>query len=81
MIIKECESCKRETGHKRAFGIATLIAVLFTAGIWILALPFYPTRCIVCGTQPNNWPGLMPCFFWSIIIAIIIFFLWGVLLK
>jgi hypothetical protein len=75
MITQSCESCKRETGHRRAFSIATLIAVLLTGGLWVLALPFYPIRCVVCGA-PTKWIGLMPCFFWSIVFAIAVIFLW-----
>lgn len=46
-----CSSCQRETGHSRKFGIGTLLAVVFTGGFWLLALPFYALRCKVCGVD------------------------------
>jgi hypothetical protein len=44
-----CPNCGKLTGYKRALGFGTFFAVLLTAGIWLLALPFYPKRCIICG--------------------------------
>ncbi len=44
-----CRNCKKLTGYKRAFGIGTLIAIFLTGGLWLLIIPFYPKRCIVCG--------------------------------
>lgn len=44
-----CPNCKKNTGHKRALGWGTFFAVLITGGFWILAIPLYPKRCIVCG--------------------------------
>jgi len=44
-----CPSCGRITGHKRALGWGTFFAVVLTGGFWLLALPFYPMRCIICG--------------------------------
>jgi hypothetical protein len=45
-----CPSCKRTTGFKRAYGFGTIIMVFATLGLWALvALPFYPVRCTVCG--------------------------------
>jgi len=29
--------------------VGTLVALLFTFGFWILTLPFYKSRCVVCG--------------------------------
>lgn len=51
MITEYCPSCHRETGHKRALGWGTFFAAILTWGFWLLILPFYPKRCIVCGTQ------------------------------
>ncbi len=50
MTISYCPSCNRQTCHKRAFGIGTLIAVIVTSGLWLMVMPFYPVRCRICGT-------------------------------
>ena len=44
-----CPNCGKLTGYKRALGFGTFFAVLLTAGLWLLAIPFYPKRCITCG--------------------------------
>jgi hypothetical protein len=44
-----CPNCGKLTGYKRAIGFGTFFAVLLTAGLWLLAIPFYPKRCITCG--------------------------------
>jgi hypothetical protein len=49
MISAHCASCARVTGHKRALGWGTFFAVLLTAGLWLLAIPFYQKRCMICG--------------------------------
>jgi hypothetical protein len=49
MIAQECMSCGKVTGHKRRFGVGTIIALVFTLGWWVLVLPLYPKRCVVCG--------------------------------
>jgi len=51
MIFKHCANCQKLTGHKRAFGAGTVIGFLFTFGLWIFAMPFYPIRCSVCGME------------------------------
>lgn len=53
-----CSSCKRETGFKRALGWGTFFACILTGGLWLLTIPFYPKRCIVCGnkyTKKVDW--------------------------
>ena len=55
-----CPNCNKLTGHKRVIGFGTFFAVLLTAGFWLLALPFYPKRCITCGltkTESVPWYG------------------------
>jgi hypothetical protein len=47
--LEYCPACEKERGFKRQISVGTLLAVIFTAGVWLLALPFYPKRCIVCG--------------------------------
>jgi hypothetical protein len=49
MDVKYCANCGKETGHKRAIGWGTFFAVVLTGGLWLLAIPFYPKRCIICG--------------------------------
>jgi hypothetical protein len=49
MQMRHCSNCCKETGHKRALGFGTFFGVVITGGFWLLALPFYPVRCIVCG--------------------------------
>jgi hypothetical protein len=35
-------------------GWGTLFAALVTGGIWLLAIPFYPKRCIICGSKKES---------------------------
>jgi hypothetical protein len=51
MVIKGCPTCFRETTHQRAFGIGTLIACVFSLGLWVPFLVLYPLRCNVCGDK------------------------------
>jgi hypothetical protein len=44
-----CPTCGKETGFQRKLGFGTFFAVILTGGFWLLALPFYPKRCSVCG--------------------------------
>jgi len=46
-----CRNCGKSTGHKRALGFGTLFMVLLTGGLWLIAIPFYPLRCIICGNK------------------------------
>ncbi|HET8552702.1 MAG TPA: hypothetical protein VFM97_09545 [Gammaproteobacteria bacterium] len=48
MQMRYCYGCERMTGHKRKIGVGSLILVLFT-WIWLLAIPFYRVRCVICG--------------------------------
>jgi hypothetical protein len=49
MKMEHCPNCQKITGHKRRLGMGTFIGGLFTAGLSLFAIPWYPTRCIVCG--------------------------------
>jgi hypothetical protein len=49
-----CPNCNKLTGYKRVIGFGTLFAVLLTAGLWLLTLPFYPQRCITCGLRKSD---------------------------
>ncbi|RLC35975.1 hypothetical protein DRH29_05420 [candidate division Kazan bacterium] len=51
MDFSYCSNCGKKTGHKRFLGFGTFFAVVLTAGVWILAIPFYPKRCIICGQE------------------------------
>ncbi len=56
MSIRICDSCGRPTQHKRTYRVGTLIAVIFTGGLWLLALPAYDQRCVICGMSENDDP-------------------------
>jgi hypothetical protein len=49
-----CPNCQKLAGYKRVLGFGTFFAVLLTAGFWLLALPFYPKRCITCGLRKTE---------------------------
>ncbi len=49
-----CPNCNKLTGYKRVIGFGTFFAVLLTAGLWLLTLPFYPKRCITCGVSKSD---------------------------
>ncbi|MGD0231533.1 MAG: hypothetical protein ABSC19_14450 [Syntrophorhabdales bacterium] len=57
-----CQNCGKRTGHKRALGFGTFFMVIITCGFWILAIPWYPKRCSVCGERwsVNMWNTLTP---------------------
>ena len=59
MKMIHCSNCGNLTGHKRNLGIGTLIMVLITSGLWLLTIPFYPIRCIVCGNKAQGIIGVM----------------------
>ena len=44
-----CHSCNKTTGYKRNLGWGTFFGGIFTLGISLLFIPFYPKRCIICG--------------------------------
>ena len=56
-----CGHCEKPTWHRRHIGIGTFIAVACTSGLWLLMLPFYPRRCVVCGARLGSgtlrWGG------------------------
>jgi hypothetical protein len=53
MQMAYCPKCSQETGFQRKLGFGTLFAVIITCGFWLLALPFYPKRCNICGGDAN----------------------------
>jgi hypothetical protein len=51
MEMLYCQNCKKTTGHKRAIGIGTLLGGVATLGVSLIAIPFYPLRCVKCGAK------------------------------
>jgi len=51
MKLEHCSTCGKRTMFKRHLGFGTLFAILFTGGLWLLAIPFYPIRCVECGQE------------------------------
>jgi len=54
MQMIECPNCGKLTGFKRSLGFGTFFMVVLTCGFWLLAIPFYPMRCISCGLTRNS---------------------------
>lgn len=56
MEFRYCPNCRKDTGHRRVLGWGTFFIVIVTSGFWLLAIPFYPKRCIVCGhgNEPSS---------------------------
>jgi hypothetical protein len=54
MKFQDCRNCGTKTGFKRSLGFGTFIGLLLTGGFLLLALPFYPIRCIKCGGAPSE---------------------------
>jgi hypothetical protein len=57
MVSAVCQSCQRLTGYKRALGWGTFFAVVLTAGLWLLLIPFYRRRFVICGTLSPESPA------------------------
>jgi hypothetical protein len=49
-----CPNCGQTRGFKRALGFGTLFMVFLTLGVWLLAIPLYPARCISCGLTRSS---------------------------
>ncbi|MBI2411627.1 MAG: hypothetical protein HYV24_00245 [Deltaproteobacteria bacterium] len=49
-----CSSCNRQTGFKRALGWGTFFACILTGGLWLLTIPFYPKRCVICANKTSK---------------------------
>ncbi len=47
-MICRCMMCQRDVQTRRKIGAGSVILVLVTAGVWILAIPFYRQRCPIC---------------------------------
>jgi len=78
MRVEYCHNCDKWTGHKRNLSVGTLIMIVITFGFGILAIPFYPKRCIICGMargQGKNADQVKPMAAIIIIIATVLFFI------
>jgi hypothetical protein len=48
MATMYCGLCRRAVDARRQVGVGTAILAVFTAGLSLLAIPFYPQRCSIC---------------------------------
>jgi hypothetical protein len=55
-----CANCGRQTPHKRFFLWGSWIMTCLTGFFWLLAIPFYPKRCIICGNKLGEFTGPDP---------------------
>ena len=76
MRMELCSNCNKTTGHKRALGWGTLFAVILTGGLWLITIPFYQLRCIICGTSsgPSSAKNILP------VLGVVVLFFFLVLL-
>ena len=77
MRFLQCYNCGCRRGFKRALGLGTLVMIVLTFGLWILMIPFYPSRCIVCGGSENavaefDWRKFV------VVVAVLLFVVWEV---
>ncbi len=67
MQMIQCPNCGRLTGFKRALGFGTFFMVVLTCGLWLLAIPLYPARCMNCGlTRGSAVTHNFRAWFWSL---------------
>lgn len=48
MATMYCALCKRPVDARRQIGAGTIIVAVLTAGLSLLAVPFYSRRCSIC---------------------------------
>ncbi len=48
MSTMYCALCRRPVDARRHIGIGTIALAVVTAGLSLLAVPFYPKRCSLC---------------------------------
>ena len=46
-----CNLCGRPVEARRHIGVGTVCLAVISAGVWLLAVPFYPKRCSICRTR------------------------------
>ncbi|MCI0587023.1 MAG: hypothetical protein L0323_09310 [Planctomycetes bacterium] len=73
MNARHCPGCNRVTGHKRAIGVGTLLLALLTLGFSLLLVPFYPTRCAVCGLSGKEQPRRVSPLVFGAVVALVVF--------
>lgn len=62
MATMYCALCRRPVEARRQVGVGTAILAVFTAGLSLLAIPFYARRCSICrsaavtATGPDGRP-------------------------
>jgi hypothetical protein len=54
MRSQTCLTCGQVRSFRRTLGTRTLFAVVVTAGVWLLAIPFYTRRCTICGAPGDR---------------------------
>ena len=82
MSIKYCNLCERKVEAKREIGVGSLLLVLLTGGLWLIALLFYGERCSICKSKSlsvgkgqgtsNTLPILLGILFFLFILQAII---------
>jgi hypothetical protein len=48
MATMYCALCRRPVEARRDIGVGTVALAVVTAGLSLLAIPFYPKRCSIC---------------------------------
>ena len=48
MSTMYCALCRRPVDARRQIGAGTIALAVVTAGVSLLAVPFYPKRCAIC---------------------------------
>jgi hypothetical protein len=52
-----CGLCRRPVEARRQVGVGSAILAVFTAGLSLLAIPFYPRRCSICKSTAVSLKG------------------------
>jgi hypothetical protein len=57
MATMYCALCRRPVEARRQVGVGTAILAVFTAGLSLLAIPFYARRCAICKSAAVSSAG------------------------
>jgi hypothetical protein len=57
MATMYCGLCRRPVEARRQVGVGTAILAVFTAGLSLLAIPFYSRRCSICKSPAVSQVG------------------------
>jgi hypothetical protein len=57
MATMYCALCRRPVEARRHVGVGTAILAVFTAGLSLLAIPFYARRCSICRSAAVSMTG------------------------